>query len=1034
MPLDGTTFVQSDAGIRRSEGTRKRVSCDYETFSEAPLTGASSVGVWEYSVHPSTRALMVAYDMHDGFGVQHVDLTCNPFPADLKVALLDPEVEKWAFNAAFERLITMNTLKIATPLKGWRCTTALANMQSFTGDLFQIGTAMGLPQFRLKDKEGSRLIKLFCQPQRITQKNPHVRRTRETDPEDWQRFCDYNAQDVVAEDGIRDKLIRYEVADDEWDAYECDQEINDRGLPVNREFVENADILAEVRRAELKRELKTLTKLWNPNSTAKLLPWLQERGYEYEDLQKASVKKMLAKDTECRKAGEPVLTNDARKALRLRQNVSRTSVKKFSAIMRRLSADDNLRHSFQFVGAARTLRWAGRGPQPHNLTHTPKQLKPEDDTPLNWEKLEVAARVIQSGNMSDLSLLFDEPMIALAGSVRSAFQAPEGYELLVCDLKAIETAVTAWLSGCTRMLNVFAEGRDPYRDFGVELYQKAYAAITGAERQICKPAVLGCFASDTLVLTQRGWAEISEVTSADRMFDGENFVSHGGVVYQGDKYVIDLGGVRVTPGHEVLVRANKWESACRLSQNTDIAKKAIALASGKLSPPVAERMDCTMFADVPVATLRRSINKILNLARVEVACPAQDGRNVNTPMVCTFDFGTRVETWSIDSQTDIMRLSRGAAALEMLDTAMADGVSSVDFGTYTNLLRIVLRFRDTAIQLWTSTGRTMTETMRPVISISFPKPGITETKRTCDGSTTAENECARLNLPNDLHRDIATPEQLPVKYDRACPPSTLSPIKRSVREPTFDILNSGPQNRFMVLTSDGPLIVHNCTYQLGGGEFKRNKRTGLWGYAENMGVDITREEAHRHVKLFRQIYSEIPEFWAALENAAKAALNGRPTTVNGKIRFAMNGPYLTVQLPSGRPMYYYKPRIVTKEFEGKDRVTGEPTVFTRRVLSYMGKNQITHQWGRVFSSGGKQCENVVQATARDILKIGMIRAREFGFELVGSVHDELIALVRKGDNCYTLEALRKCMVEAIAWTTGLPLDASGYLATIYRKD
>lgn len=648
---------------------------------------------------------MVAY-RREGAELKHVDLTSDLIPAELEDALLDEDMEKWAFNAAFERLITMNTLGIPTPYKGWRCTMALANMQSFTGDLLQVGTAMGVPADTLKDKEGSRLIKLFCGPQRITKKNPHIKRTPETDPNDWEAFCHYNAQDVLAEEGIYDRLIRFDIPEDEWEMYEIDQEINDTGLPVNRRFVEQAEIMSDIRKAELHRTMIRVTGLPNPNSTPQLLPWLQQRGYPFADLQKATVVKVLKQHQAFPLLG--ILTPEANHALRLRQVASRTSVKKYPAILRRLSPDDNLRHAFQFGGAARTLRWAGRGPQPHNLTKTPKQLEGEDG---DWSKLEMAAQIIESGNYSDLGLFMQEPMTALAGSVRSSFQAPVGQTLTVCDLKAIESAVVAWLSNCRRMLDVFANDRDPYRDFGVELYHKEYAAITGAERTICKPAVLG------------------------------------------------------------------------------------------------------------------------------------------------------------------------------------------------------------------------------------------------------------------------------------------------------------------------------CAYQLGGGTLKNGKRTGLWGYAENMGVDLTEEEADGHVKLFRKTYHEIPVFWKDLDLAAKSAINGTPVILNGLLRFAMDGPYLTVELPSGRKMYYYKPRITTKEFEGKDGST-----FTRRVISYMGKNQFTHQWGRVYTSGGKQCENIVQATARDILKIGIRRAKDIGFRIIGSVHDEIMTLTKHGDNYYNLDRLRDAMIAPITWATGLPLGASGYQATLYRKD
>lgn len=710
MPLDGHSYVQSSAGRRRVTRATKRCALDYETYSEAALVGPKSVGAWNYSTDPSTEAMMVAYHTGDWRAIRHVDLTCEEFPAELYDALCDPDFEKWSFNAAFERLITLNTLHIPTPYEGWRCTMALANMQSFTGDLLQVGKAMGLDPTQLKDTEGSRLIKMFCGPQRITKKNPHVRRTRLTDPEDWEKFCRYNDRDVYAEEGIQRKLIKFEVPDDEWTMYEIDQRINDNGLPVNRKFVEQAELMSNFRKNELHQKMIAVTGLDNPNSGKKLLPWLIERGYPYNDLQKASVAKTLKADK-----GEPSLTEECRHALKLRRYASQTSVRKYPAILRRLSDDNRLRHSFQYGGAARTLRWAGRGPQPHNLTRTPKMLESDEDG--NWTHLIAAADIIEGGDYGDLALFAREPMIVLSGSVRSSFQAPDGYELTVCDLSAIESAVLAWLSGCKRMLKVFADGRDPYKDFGTELYAKAYDEITKGERTICKPAVLG------------------------------------------------------------------------------------------------------------------------------------------------------------------------------------------------------------------------------------------------------------------------------------------------------------------------------CGFQLGGGTMKGGKRTGLWGYAENMGVDITEKEALRHVKLFRSLYSEVPDFWEDLDKAGKSALNGRPVTVNGLLHFEMDGPYLTVRLPSGRKMYYYKPRIVQKEFEGKtDPDTGLTTTFTRRVLSYMGKNQFTHQWGRVYTSGGKQTENVVQATAREILAIGIRRAYEVGFNIVGSVHDEIITLTRIGENYFTPELLKKCMIEAIEWASGLPLGAAFYQHKIYRKD
>jgi DNA polymerase len=294
--MDGHAYVQSTHGRRRARPV-VTLSLDYETYSEAELVGPRSVGVWEYSTHPSTEVLMVAYRIGGKTNpVRHVDLTEDFFPADLYDALCDPQVEKWAFNAAFERVITKNVLAIPTPYEGWRCTMALANMQSFAGDLLQIGVAMGLDGTKLKDKTGQQLIRLFCGPQKVSKNRPLARRTRDTNPFEWEAFCEYNIQDVVAEEEIQQKLIRFQVPEDEWRMYEIDQQINDTGLPVNRRFVEQAQIKSDTRKEELFWEMLDLTKLANPNSTGKLLPWLQDRGYPFADLQKNTVSASRGQD------------------------------------------------------------------------------------------------------------------------------------------------------------------------------------------------------------------------------------------------------------------------------------------------------------------------------------------------------------------------------------------------------------------------------------------------------------------------------------------------------------------------------------------------------------------------------------------------------------------------------------------------------------------------------------------------------------------------------------------------------------------
>jgi DNA polymerase len=686
------------------------LSLDYEGGSEVSLVGASSVGLWNYARHPTTRPFMAAYAFDDDQdSVSQLDFTDgDTVTAELKDALLDPHVEKWAFNAAFERRFTRDVLKIATPTAGWRCTMVLGFMRSFKGSLGDMGEQLGLTPDAVKDKEGKRLIRLFCMPQRITKNQQLVWRDRNTDPEDWQLFLDYNRQDVVAEIGIKKELIRYPILASEWRAYEADQEINDRGLPVNREFVTNANEMVVRRKAELRVLMESLTGLENPNSVQKLLPWLQDRGYRWADLQKHTIAKALEEHgaiVDGRfEPGPHGMDLSAVACLKLRQQASKTSVSKYPAMLRRLDSKNRLRHCFQFGGASRTNRWAGRGPQPQNLTRTPKLLSA---VPI----LEMVTSVIGSGDYDVLGLCVAEPMTALSGLIRSSFQTEPGQEFVVADLAAIESAVIAWLSGCGRLLKVFRDGRDPYRDFGTELYNKGYDDITPEERGICKPPTLGC-----------GFG---------------------------------LGG----------------------------------------------------------------------------------GREINL------------------------------------------------------------------------------------------------------------------------------------------------------------------------------------------------KKTGLWGYAENMGVRITQNEAHRQVRLFRDIYPEIPEFWKKIERAQFRALAGHEENVNGLLNFTMRGNFLTMELPSKRLIFYYRPKIKKVEFIGK---TGEP--YTRDVFTCMGIHQATTRWMRTAAGGPKVCENAVQGTARDILVAGVLRARDYGFSIVGTVHDEIIAQRPVGSNYLSVDALISCMTEGIHWTRGLPLRAAGYSGAIYRKD
>src|SRR6478609_2680278 len=427
-----------------------RLHRDWETLSELDVT---DTGVDLYSRHPSTKVLMGAFRIDDETPQQWVPAEGERMPSDLKEGLRDPEVRKWAFNSPFERWITTEVLGIETPIESWRCTMALAYMFSFMGGLDDVSKQMALKH--QKDPRGRQLIRIFCGPNKPTKNQPFVWRDRHSDPVEWEEFKSYNRDDEAAEYETFKSLIGYAMPDWQWDLWHLDQIINDRGLPINRQFVENALEIANRRKQDLIGQQNVLSGLANSNSGTQLLPWLQARGYPYDDLKKDTISKLLTaeelfvKDGDVdyymchlgrfangnhfpdvtvdnlgRLEGDAVLDHDARTLLRMRQASARTSTTKYQACMDGLAEDDRLRHCFQFAGGSRTNRWAGRKIQPQNLPRTPKWLEPDDD--LDFDLLGYCNELIYRGDYFTLGLYAGEQMDAVAGCVRSSIQAPEG--------------------------------------------------------------------------------------------------------------------------------------------------------------------------------------------------------------------------------------------------------------------------------------------------------------------------------------------------------------------------------------------------------------------------------------------------------------------------------------------------------------------------------------------------------------------------------------------------------------------------------
>ena len=433
----------------------KIISCDVETYSSVDL---AKCGVYKYAESPDFEILLFGYAV-DGGEVNVVDLKAGEtIPADVLDALTDDRVAKWAFNAQFERVclsrylsdlgISLDPFHDRHPLstecarflnpEGWRCSMVWAATLGLPLSLEGVGAVLGLEKQKLT--EGKDLIRFFCVPCRETKSNGgRTRNLPEHDPEKWARFKAYNARDVETEMGIQQKLINFPVSADIWEEYHIDQEINDRGIGIDMELVRQAIRMDEQSREKLTAAMKKLTELDNPNSVAQMKQWLSESGMEVDSLGKKEVAAMLK---DCPEELRPVLT--------LRQQLAKSSVKKYTAMQNAVCADSRARGMFQFYGANRTGRFAGRIIQLQNL--------PQNHLP----DLAEARSLVRAGDYSAVEMIYEDVPDTLSQLIRTAFVPQKGRLFYVSDFSAIEARVIAWLAGESWRMEVFKGGGDIY--------------------------------------------------------------------------------------------------------------------------------------------------------------------------------------------------------------------------------------------------------------------------------------------------------------------------------------------------------------------------------------------------------------------------------------------------------------------------------------------------------------------------------------------------------------------------------------------
>lgn len=429
------------------------LSIDIETYSSVDL---AKCGVYKYAESLDAELLLFAYSINGGPVIVIDVASGEPIPDEVLQALVDDTVIKWAFNASFERVFLSIWLKRNYPElfcsysipedsvgnylapSSWRCSMIWSAYMGLPLSLEGVGAVLGLEEQKLK--EGKDLIRYFCKPCAATKVNGgRTRNLPEHAPDKWELFKSYNKRDVEVEMNIQKKLTHFPVPDFLWEEYHLDQEINDRGIALDMDVVENAIKIDAISKDTLMATMQDLTDLENPNSVAQMKGWLAAKGVDTDSLDKKAVIELLK-----------TVPTDVADVLTLRQQLAKSSVKKYQAMQNAVCDDGRARGMFQFYGANRSGRWAGRIIQLQNLPQN------------HMADLDVARDIVKSGDYELLNMFYDKVPGVLSELIRTAFIPRDGYKFAVADFSAIEARVIAHLAQERWRMKVFADNGDIY--------------------------------------------------------------------------------------------------------------------------------------------------------------------------------------------------------------------------------------------------------------------------------------------------------------------------------------------------------------------------------------------------------------------------------------------------------------------------------------------------------------------------------------------------------------------------------------------
>lgn len=992
---------------------------DFETYSEADLP---KVGALQYSLHPSTEVLSLAYDIGNG---AQLWVPCLPPPQDLFDYLAQGGVIA-SWNCSFEHHIWNN---VCHARMGWPYldprqqfdTMAQARAYCLPGSLDKAGAVLALDV--QKDKEGKRLLKKFSLPRKPTKKDPRTRIHPDDDPVDAAALYRYNIRDIEAEEAIGSAIPPLLPEEEEF--WRNTHVSNTRGVGCDIEAVRNAIAILEQAYEKYGQELSELTGGIAFTEVSKLLAWVQSQGVQMDNMDDGAITTAL---------NWPIPPH-VRRVLEIRQLIGSAGVKKLYMMEQRASPENRLCDLFIYHGA-RTgrdtgadvqpqnlvkagpkVQWCGACEKPYGLHHTEScphcggsvALFSQGKADWSWEAVDHAVEAMATRSLDWVEWVFGDAILTISGCVRGMLVARDGFDLICSDYSAIEAVVLAALAGEEWRLETFRNKIDIYLASASQITGRSleeyaqYAKDTGQKhpdrQKIGKVAELACVTEDTKVLTQRGYLGILEVTKTDLLWDGEQWVTHQGVIYKGKREVKKLDGVQITPDHLVNIKGF-WKPVSELVSNPHLLLSALETASGSLPSLPHEKVKKYWFN---ARAVRNHIESMWTTSEKEEAhgvIPVLKSKPPHIEKCITHTNGLcKIMNTVGGLLTDSRRLFQDAIILKIGGIRLT-GYEESPFSKNGGKTE---RSSCCTFKLWTGGTTLLLKWIEWIL--------IKGTNR----------ETYALLLAKSIQ-----------KINEAF---TILKPKSETLKPVYDIVNAGANNRFTIKTNTGHLIIHNCGY-------------GGWVSAwRNFDSTDTYTDTQVKEKLmgWRAASPAIVEFWGGQTRSKPwEAGEFQPYGLEGIVVQAIMLPgrrftyrqisasvdstrdILLIHLPSGRDLTYHRPRI-----------NPNPKNQTTLSISYEGWNSNAMMgpvgWIRINTYAGRLTENVVQAVSRDIMRDAVNRLERAGYPVVLRIHDEIVSEVPKGFG--SIEEFERLMAELPDWAKDWPVRASGgWRGRRYRKD